>query len=143
MSQNKDKLFTPEDFDKNTSSGEGEGQSPNGNGNTKWYVAALAGLLVLGGGGYYLSQLGDEDDVPVVAVVDPPKSVGTTGGKATDANQGEQNPTDANEEVVDNASVEVSESETPAQLGPSQGNASSANDNATTSPIKLGLNRTN
>lgn len=106
----------------------------NGGGKAKWYVAALAGLLVLGGGGYYLSQQGDEGDAPVLAVDDSPKSVGTTGGEATDENQGEQNPTDANEEVVDNASVEVAEGGTPAQPGPNQGNASSANDNATTSP---------
>ena len=134
MAQNKDKLFTPEDFDKNTSLGEVEGQSPNGNSKGKWYAAALAGLLVLGGGGYYLSQQGDEGAAPVAEVVEPVKSTDVAGGGATEANQDEQSATDANDKIADNAPNEASEGETPAQPGQSQDDATPAKDNATTAP---------
>lgn len=49
----------------------------------KWYAAALAGLLVLVAGGYYLSQQGDDTAAPVVEVVEQPKSDNAT-AKNTD-----------------------------------------------------------
>ena len=134
MAQNKDKLFTPEDFDKNTSLGEVEGQSPNGNGKGKWYAATLAGLLVLGGGGYYWSQQGDEGDAPVAEVVEPAKSADVAGGETTEPNQDEQSTTDANDEVADGTSNEAAEGGAPAQPGQSQGDVTPAKDNATTTP---------
>ena len=113
-----------------TSGGEDE---PKG-GKGKWYAAALAGLLVLGGGGYYLSQQGDEGDAPVAEVVESAKSADVAGGENTDANQDEQSTTNANDEVTDNTSNEAAEGGAPAQPGQSQGNATLAKDNATTSP---------
>ena len=110
----------------------GEDESKGGKG--KWYAAALAGLLVLGGGGYYLSQQGDEGDAPVAEVVEPAKSADVAGGENTDANQDEQSTTNANDEVTDNTSNEAAEGGAPAQPGQSQGNATLAKDNATTSP---------
>ena len=134
MVQNKDKLFTPEDFDKNTSSGEGGGQSPNGNGKVKWYVTALAGLLVLGGGGYYLSQQGDEGAAPLAEVIDPAKSADVTDGETTNANQGEQRQKETNDEVADNTSSETAEGGAPTQPGQSQGDATPIKDNPVTAP---------
>lgn len=132
MAQNKEKLFTPEDFDKNTSSGESEELSTNGNGKAKWYVAALAGLLVLGGGGYYLSQQRDDGNTLKKTVVDPPKSVVAKGTEASDANKNEHNQSVVIEETTDKVSKEVAEGEVTAQSEQSPSKATPTNDNATT-----------
>ena len=110
----------------------GEEETKGGKG--KWYAAALAGLLVLGGGGYYWSQQGDEGDAPVAEVVEPAKSADVAGGETTEANQDEQSPADANDEVADNTPNEVAEGGAPAQPGQSQDDATPAKDNATTAP---------
>ena len=101
-------------------------------GKGKWYAAALAGLLVLGGGGYYLSQQGDEGDAPVAEIVEPAKSADVAGGETTEANQDEQSLADANDEVADNTSNEAAEGGAPAQPGQSQGDGTLVKDNATT-----------
>ena len=40
---------------------------PSGSGKGKWIAAALAGLLVIGGGGYYLSQLDSNDNQATIS----------------------------------------------------------------------------
>lgn len=112
MAQNIDKLFTPEDFDKNTSSGEVKGQSPDGNSKGKWYAAALAGLLVLGGGGYYLSHQGEDEPQPVVAVASTGQSDDVTKGETTEGNQNEQSQ--EGETPSDAANAENPSGDTPA-----------------------------
>lgn len=109
-----------------------EEDKPKGKG--KWYAAALAGLLVLGGGGYYLSQQGNEGGPPVAEVVEPAKSADVADGETTEANQEEQSPTDANDEVAENTSNEAAEGGAPAQPAQSQGDASPAN-NDTPAPV--------
>ena len=116
-----------------TLSKSGGGNAPKG-GKGKWYTAALAGLLVLGGGGYYLSQQGDEGDAPVAEVVEPAKSTDVVGGEAADANQDGQSQTEIKEEVTDNASNETPIGGTPAQPGLNQANATPAKDNPNTAP---------
>ena len=111
---------------------EGEDESKGGKG--KWYAAALAGLLVLGGGGYYLSQQGDKNDDTVAEGVGPTKSADATDGETTYANQGEQSQTVANDEVADNASSEAAEGGAPAQPTQSQDDISPAN-NGTPAPV--------
>lgn len=101
---------------------------------TKLYAAAFAGLLVLAGGGYYLSQQGDESDAPIAEVIEPAKSAEVTGGEATDANQEELSPTDANDEVAENTSNEAAEGGAPAQPGQSQDDATPVN-NDTPAPV--------
>lgn len=66
----------------------GRKEEPKGKG--KWYAAALAGLLFLGGGGYYLSQQGEDKPQSVVAVAGTGQSDETAKEEATKGNQKEQ-----------------------------------------------------
>lgn len=66
-----------------------ETEEPKGKG--KWYAAALAGLLVLGGGVYYLSQQGEEEPQPVAVVAGTGQSDDVAKGETTEGNQNEQN----------------------------------------------------
>ena len=88
----------------------GETEEPKGKG--KWYAAALAGLLVLGGGGYYLSQQGENEPQPVIAVADTGQSDAAAKGETTEGNQNEQNQ--EGETPSDAASAENPSSGTPA-----------------------------
>lgn len=88
----------------------GETEEPKGKG--KWYAAALAGLLVLGGGGYYLSQQGEDEPQPVIAVADTGQSDAAAKGETTEGNQNEQNQ--EGETPSDAASAENPSSGTPA-----------------------------
>ena len=88
----------------------GETEEPKGKG--KWYAAALAGLLVLGGGGYYLSQHGENEPQPVIAVADTGQSDDAAKGETTEGNQNEQNQ--EGETPSDAASAENPSSDTPA-----------------------------
>lgn len=88
----------------------GETEEPKGKG--KWYAAALAGLLVLGGGGYYLSQQGEDEPQPVVAVADTGQSDDVAKGETTEGNQNEQNQ--EGEKSSDAATSENPSSDNPA-----------------------------
>lgn len=88
----------------------GGDEEPKGKG--KWYAAALAGLLVLGGGGYYLSQQGEDEPQPVIAVADTGQSDAVAKGETTEGNQNEQSQ--EGETPSDAASAENPSSDTPA-----------------------------
>lgn len=102
----------------------GGDEEPKGKG--KWYAAALAGLLVLGGGGYYLSQQGEDEPQPVVAVADTGQSDDVAKGETTEGNQNEQNqegekPSDA--ATSENPSSDNPAGETPAGETPTTPNS--------------------
>ena len=92
------------------------GDQPNG----KWkkYAAVLAGLAVLGGGGYYLSQQGDDTPQTVAEVVEGQNSdAATTDG--TTANQDGQSQ-------EGDASAADAANESPAGDAPAVGGSSPA-----------------
>lgn len=82
-----------------------DGKEPKGK--LKWYAAALAGLLVLGGGGYYLSQQGNKDSSLVAEVVDSAKPEGTTASDVSETKQDEQSGEESNPEEETGTSSEV------------------------------------
>lgn len=102
----------------------GGDEEPKGKG--KWYAVALAGLLVLGGGGYYLSHQGEDELQSVVVVAGTGQSDDVTKGETTEGNQNEQSqegetPADAAtaENPSDDTSAgESSTGETPAAETP-------------------------
>ena len=105
---------------------------PNGedDSNSKWkkYAAVLAGLAVLGGGGYYLSQQGDDTPQTVAEVVEGQKTDAAATDGTTSNQDGQSQGSDAT------ASDAVNES--PAGDAPSVGGGSPAGDapsNAATS----------
>ena len=79
------------------------GDQPNG----KWkkYAAVLAGLVVLGGVGYYLSQQGDNTHSPVAEVVEQTKSSVATPENSAGTTQDGQ---DQDGTTTDNATIETS-----------------------------------
>ncbi len=99
----------------------GETEEPKGKG--KWYAlaAALAGLLALGGGGYYLSQQGKDEPQPVIVVADTGQSDDAAKGETPEGKQNEQNqegdtPSDA--AAVENPSDNTPSSGAPADETP-------------------------
>lgn len=113
-----------------------------GTGKGKWYAAALAGLLVLGGGGYYLSQQGENEPQSVVAVAGTGQLDETDNEEASEGNQNGQNqegetPTDAvtAENPSDNTpSSGVPDGETHAAPNPKADAASPSPNSAPSSP---------
>ena len=98
----------------------GGDEEPKGKG--KWYVAALAGLLVLGIAGYYLSQQGENESQPAVAVASTGQSDDVAKGKTAEGNQNEQSQeseTPADAASAENPSGETPSGETPAAETPS------------------------
>ena len=95
------------------------GDEPNG----KWkkYAAVLAGLVVLGGGGYYLSQQG-EDTTQTVAEVDEGQNPDAATADGTTANQDGQNQ-------EGDASTADAANESPADDAPVVGGGSPADNN--------------
>lgn len=81
------------------------------NGKWKKYAAVLAGLVVLGGAGYYLSQQGVDEPQSVIAVGGTRQPDETTNDGVSEVNQNEQNQ-DA-ETPADAATVENPSSDTP------------------------------
>lgn len=63
-------------------------------GKTKWFAAALVGLLAVGGGAYYLSQQGD-DEGTMTEQVDSQRPDGVAQDDLAGAGQNGQNPEDA------------------------------------------------
>ena len=100
--------------------------TPDGGGesNGKWkkYAAVLAGLVVLGGGGYYLSQQGnDTDDMqPIAEVVEGQKTDAAATDGTTSNQDGQSQGSDAT------ASDAINES--PAGDAPSVGGGSPVGD---------------
>lgn len=97
----------------------GSDEEPKGKG--KWYAAALAGLLVLGIGGYYLSQQGEDESQPAVAVASTDQSEDVAKGETAEGNQNEQSQeseTPADAASAENPSGEAPAGETPAAATP-------------------------
>ena len=98
-------------------------------GKWKWYAAAIAGLLVLGGGGYYLSQLGDEGDAPVAVVVEPSKSADEIVGVSSAEGKNEQSQTEAKVKNADDDSNKPTEGGNPTQSRQNHSDATLTNKN--------------
>lgn len=94
--------------------------TPNGgdesNGKWKKYAAVLIGLLILGGGGYYLSQQGNDTDAQSVAEVVDDQGSGTT---LTDGNMANQDSQNQKDDTSDDAATEPPADDAPAVGGSS------------------------
>ena len=95
---------------------DGGGSNGNNGSKVKWYAAVLAGLLALGGGGYYLSQQGEDKPQPVVAVAETSQSDEVAKDGTTEGNQNEQNQ--EGETPADAATAENPSGDTPANDAP-------------------------
>ena len=94
----------------------------------KWYAAALAGLLVLGGGGFYLSQQGDDTSAPVAEVVEQNKFDDATSENAfgTTPNEQDQDGATTDDATIETPADDASEGGTPANSGQNQEGAAPA-----------------
>ena len=82
----------------------------------KWkkYAAILAGLVVLGGGGYYLSQQGNDTDAQSVSEVVEGQA---SGAEITDENKASHDNLNQEADTSDDAAAEAPAGDTPAEDG--------------------------